>query len=214
MFKKRKIKMEEKRKEAEKAELGRRLKEKALINRTLRGLKNTVDKYEMQKETLIRLAREAERRGLAPQYSMAANGLKIVIESQDKANAMYLNLTISNQIKEMCNDTKAFVDSMSAIAKQLSEIQSTIDFTQAQYDYECAMTNITQTEERLRDFSDNIYDSLASYADGTDSGGKVDEAIKALIRGASSDIHLPDSENNEDIDKKIKELEGMLNGCK
>lgn len=214
MFGKRKAKKEEQRRLAEQAEFEKKLKEKALINKTLRGLRNTVEKYETQKKTLIELAQAAERRGLKPQYNMAANGLKIVIESQDKANAMYLNLTISNQIKEMCNDTKAFVDSMSTIAKQLSEIQSTIDFTQAQYDYNCAMTQIAQTEEKLKDFSDNIYDSLASYTESADEDGKINEAIDALIHGASSEIQLPEAEKTDEIDKRIRELEGMLNGCK
>ena len=211
-----KEKKEEKRKAAEKAEAEKRFKEKSLVNKTLRSLKSTVDKYEGQKQIFIKLAREAEARGLRPQYNMAANGLKIVIDSQDKANAMYLNLTISNQIKEMCNDTKMFVDSMSTISKQLSEIQSGIDFVQAQADYNYAMMNINKTEEKLRDFSDNIYDSISSFVESEDGDNKIDEAISALIHGASENIDLPMAEtvDNSDIDRKIRELGGLLNECK
>lgn len=216
IFKKRKEKMEEKRKAQERAEAEKKFKEKSLVNKTLRSLKNTVDKYESQKQIFIRLAREAEARGLKPQYNMAANGLKIVIDSQDKANAMYLNLTISNQIKEMCNDTKMFVDSMSTISKQLSELQLGIDFVQAQADYNYAMLNINKTEERLRDFSDNIYDSISSFVENEDSDNRVDEAINALIHGASENINLPTMEtvDNSEIDRKIRELGGLLNECR
>lgn len=216
IFKKRKEKMEEKRKAQERAEAEKKFKEKSLVNKTLRSLKNTVDKYESQKQIFIRLAREAEARGLKPQYNMAANGLKIVIDSQDKANAMYLNLTISNQIKEMCNDTKMFVDSMSTISKQLSELQLGIDFVQAQADYNYAMLNINKTEERLRDFSDNIYDSISSFVENEDSDNRVDEAINALIHGASENINLPTIEtvDNSEIDRKIRELGGLLNECR
>ena len=211
-----KEKKEEKRKAAEKAEAEKRFKEKSLVNKTLRSLKSTVDKYEGQKQIFIKLAREAGARGLKPQYNMAANGLKIVIDSQDKANAMYLNLTISNQIKEMCNDTKMFVDSMSTISKQLSEIQSGIDFVQAQADYNYAMMNINKTEEKLRDFSDNIYDSISSFVESEGGDNKIDEAISALIHGASENIDLPMAEtvDNSDIDRKIRELGGLLNECK
>lgn len=216
IFKKRKEKMEEKRKAQERAEAEKKFKEKSLVNKTLRSLKNTVDKYESQKQIFIRLAREAEARGLKPQYNMAANGLKIVIDSQDKANAMYLNLTISNQINEMCNDTKMFVDSMSTISKQLSELQLGIDFVQAQADYNYAMLNINKTEERLRDFSDNIYDSISSFVENEDSDNRVDEAINALIHGASENINLPTMEtvDNSEIDRKIRELGGLLNECR
>lgn len=216
MIKKAKEKKEEKRRAAEKAEAERKFKEKSLVKKTLRSLKNTVDKYEGQKQIFIKLAREAEARGLMPQYNMAANGLKIVIESQDKAKAMYLNLTISNQIKEMCNDTKMFVDSMSTISKQLSEIQAGIDFVQAQADYNYAMLNINKTEEKLKDFSDNIYDSISSFVENDDQDSKIDEAISALIHGASENIDLPSVEtvDNSDIDRKIRELGGLLNECK
>ena len=216
ILKRMKEKKEEERKAAEKAEAEKRFKEKSLVNKTLRSLKSTVDKYESQKQIFIKLAREAEARGLRPQYNMAANGLKIVIDSQDKANAMYLNLTISNQIKEMCNDTKMFVDSMSTISKQLSEIQSGIDFVQAQADYNYAMMNINKTEEKLRDFSDNIYDSISSFVESEGGDNKIDEAISALIHGASENIDLPMAEtvDNSDIDRKIRELGGLLNECK
>lgn len=216
ILKKIKEKKEAKKRAAEKAEAERRFKEKSLVNKTLRSLKSTVDKYEGQKQIFIKLAREAEARGLKPQYNMAANGLKIVIDSQDKANAMYLNLTISNQIKEMCNDTKMFVDSMSTISKQLSEIQAGIDFVQAQADYNYAMLNINKTEEKLRDFSDNIYDSISSFVENEDSDSKIDEAISALIHGASENIDLPvvEAVDNSDIDRKIRELGGLLNECK
>jgi hypothetical protein len=129
---------------------------------------------------------------------------------------MYLNLTISNQIKEMCNDTKMFVDSMSTISKQLSEIQAGIDFVQAQADYNYAMLNINKTEEKLRDFSDNIYDSISSFVENEDSDSKIDEAISALIHGASENIDLPvvEAVDNSDIDRKIRELGGLLNECK
>lgn len=216
IFKKSREKKEEKRKAQERAEAEKKFKEKSLVNKTLRSLKSTVDKYENQKQIFIRLAREAEARGLKPQYNMAANGLKIVIDSQDKANAMYLNLTISNQIKEMCNDTKMFVDSMSTISKQLSELQLGIDFVQAQADYNYAMLNINKTEERLRDFSDNIYDSISSFVENEDSDSRVDEAINALIHGASENINLPTMEtvDNSEIDRKIRELGGLLNECR
>ena len=216
ILKKSKEKKEEKRKAQERAEAEKKFKEKSLVNKTLRSLKSTVDKYEGQKQIFIRLAREAEARGLKPQYNMAANGLKIVIDSQDKANAMYLNLTISNQIKEMCNDTKMFVDSMSTISKQLSELQLGIDFVQAQADYNYAMMNINKTEERLRDFSDNICDSISSFVENEDTDSRVDEAINALIHGASENINLPTMEtvDNSEIDRKIRELGGLLNECR
>ena len=216
ILKKSKEKKEEKRKAQERAEAEKKFKEKSLVNKTLRSLKSTVDKYEGQKQIFIRLAREAEARGLKPQYNMAANGLKIVIDSQDKANAMYLNLTISNQIKEMCNDTKMFVDSMFTISKQLSELQLGIDFVQAQADYNYAMMNINKTEERLRDFSDNICDSISSFVENEDTDSRVDEAINALIHGASENINLPTMEtvDNSEIDRKIRELGGLLNECR
>lgn len=217
MFKTRKQRAEERRKEMERAALEKEYKEKALINKTVRDLKRSLDKYEEQKNILIKLAKEAEMRSLKPQYNMAANGLKIVIQSQDKINAMYLNLTISNQIRMLTKNTKSFVESMSMTAKQLTEIQSDIDFGQAQLDYDQAMAAISETDEKLKDFSDNIFESVSTYTESCEKNDEVDAAIDALIHNASDAMNVPTAtdsfeKNDLEIDKKIHELEAMIYG--
>lgn len=214
------IKERQQKKENERRRLQqeKEFKERALINKTLRSLKGAVEKYENQKQILIQLAREAEVRGLKPQYNMAASGLKIIIDSQDKANAMYLNLTITNQIKSMGKVTEEFVNAMSTVSKELSEIESSVDFTQAQYDYSCAMNNIAAVEEKLRDFTDNIYDSIETYAESSMPDERIDKAIDMLIHNTTtnlgSNVQSTVGEDNSAIDLKIRELENMLNGCK
>ena len=215
MFKKIKEMREQKKKAEEQALQDKKIKERALINKTLRNLKSMMDKYESQKQVFINLARQAEARGLTAQYNLAANGLKLVMESYDRASQMYLNLTISNQIKETFSDTRAFVDSMSTISRQLSELQSSVDIESAQSEYSIAMQNIAQAEEKLREFSDSICDTAADFTESFKSSEKVDEAIAALIHSADGGVSVPTpTESNSEIDKRINELEGLINGCR
>ena len=204
---------EQKRKAEEAAEQERRIKERALINKTLRNLKSTMEKYERQKKVFIDLARQAEACGMTAQYHLAANGLKIVMESYDRASQMYMNLTISNQINETFSDTKAFVDSMSTISRQLSELQSNIDIESAQTEYAVAMSNIAQSEAKLREFSESVCDSANNLTEGFGGAEKVDDAIAALIHSNGGAISIPSvpAEDNSAIDRKLRELEGRLN---
>ena len=217
MFNKIKEMKEQKRRAEEKAELEKKLKEKALINKTLRNLEGMIKKYETQKEEFIQLARRAEQFNYTAQYNLAKNGLKLIMDSYDRANQMYLSLTISNRLKETFSDTKAFVDSMSTISKQLSELQSTIDIEGAQNEYLMAMQNINQAEEKLQEFSDGICNAATDMTEGFKGDAKLDEALSALIRSTDGGISVPASpvsENNSEIDRKISELEGLINECR
>lgn len=217
MFNKIKEIKEQKRRAEEKAELEKKLKEKALINKTLRNLEGMIKKYEAQKEEFIQLARRAEQFNYTAQYNLAKNGLKLIMDSYDRANQMYLSLTISNRLKETFSDTKAFVDSMSTISKQLSELQSTIDIEGAQNEYLMAMQNINQAEEKLQEFSDGICNAATDMTEGFKGDAKLDEALSALIRSTDGGISVPASpvsENNSEIDRKISELEGLINECR
>ncbi len=206
--------------EAEKrAAFEKDIKERTIYNQTIKNLKNAMSKYEAQKEEFLKIARDAYNRGLMPQYNMAKNGLKIVLDSHDKVTAMYLDLTISNQIKQVTKDTKMFVDTMSIVSRQLSEINSSIDYTQVRYDYEQAISQISQAEEKLRDFSDVVYDSIENYSLGNqDMDTKVSEALDQLIRGSTeSEMRTPtvrkaNEEENQKIDARIGELEAMIHG--
>lgn len=217
MFKKIKEIQEQKRKAEEQAELDRKFKEKALINKTLRNLESMIKKYEAQKEEFIQLARRAEQFNYTAQYNLAKNGLKLIMDSYDRANQMYLSLTISNRLKETFSDTKAFVDSMSTISKQLSELQSTIDIEGAQNEYLTAMQNISQAEEKLQEFSDGICNAATDMTEGFKGDTKLDAALTALIHSTDGGLSVPSvpvTENNSEIDRRISELEGLINECR
>jgi hypothetical protein len=210
MFDKIKEMKEKKRKAEEKAEQDKRIKEKALVNKSLRELQGQMRKYEQKKETFIKLAREADRSGQTAQYNLAAKGLKMSIDSYSKANAMYLSLTISSQMKDMFTDTKAFVEAMSTISGQLSEIQSEIDISSAESEFAVAMQNISQAEEKLGKFSDGICNTIEDYAANSESDAQIDAVIHALIH--STDTAAEPTENTVEIDRRIRELEGIYNG--
>lgn len=215
-----------KQKELERAKFEKEYREKTLINKTLRQLKNTYDKYETQKEIFIKMAKEAKERGFTPQYNMARTGLKIILDSQEKASSMYLNLAISNQIKQTVGDTKKFILSMSEISKELSEVNSQIDFVEAQKNYDYAMQEISAMEERLNDFSENISTSLEDYAEFKSEDEKVDKALDMLINGSgklsapsvtpvSVAEPLPVADKDKDfISEKMKALDELMKDLK
>lgn len=203
--------MEMKKKAEERAALEKECREKLLFNQTLNSLKKAMQKYEEQKGVFIQFAREAEKRGMKAQYQMAKNGLKIVMDSYDRVWAMYLNLTISNQIKQVTNDTKMFVDSMSSISRQLSEINASIDFTEMQLDYTQAMAQISQAEEKLKGFSENVYSTIEDYA-SSNSDSKIDSAYDELIHSDLCEESAKEREEGLRIDRKIDRLEEMIHG--
>ena len=204
---------EERKKEEEKAAFEKEYKEKILFNQTVNTLKKAMKKYEEQVDIFIRLAREAKTRGLKSQYNMAKNGLKIVIDSRNRVSAMYMSLTVSNQIKQVTKDTKVFVNGMSSIAKQLSEVNSELDFSELQMEYGQAMAQITLAEEKLNSFSENIYDAIEEYS-GTEDDSKISKALDDLIGSDLSPLSSTVADSAEDvaIDSKMDELEALING--
>ena len=204
--------LERQKKEAERLAAEKEYKEKVLYNQTVNTLKKAIKRYEDQIDVFIGMARESEKRGLKAQYNMAANGLKIVIDSRDRVSAMYMSLVVSNQIKQVTKDTKLFIDGMSSMAKQLSDIDSSIDFAQLQLDYGKAMTQIGQAEEKLQAFSDNVYSAIDEYA-GRNDDVKVDKAIDELIHSdmPASTVAIKD-EDDVKISGRIEELEALIHG--
>lgn len=203
---------EERKKAEEQAAFEKEYKEKMLYNQTINTLKKAMKKYEDQIDVFIKLAKEAQNRGLKAQYNMAKNGLKIVIDSRDRVSAMYMSLTVSNQIKQVTKDTKVFVNGMSSLAKQLSEMNSELDLSNIQMEYTQAMTQITQAEEKLNSFSENIYDAIEEYS-GTEDDSKISKALDNLINSDLSPLSstVANSADNVDIDSRMDELEALIN---
>ena len=192
------------------------LKEKTLINRTLKTLKNQIDRYEEQQKKFITLARMAEKRGNKKSYAFAASALKMVRSQCDRVSEMYLALTVSNEMRSVAKDSRAFVDSMSVVSRQLAEINSSIDFGSVGLEFEKAMQSMSMAEEKLKEFSDNIQESVSEYADsGFDE--KMDAAIDALIHDTATEERTEKNYTTDrttvDINSRIKEMEEMLHGC-
>lgn len=212
MTKRKKEKLAQQEKQRLNEQREKEFRERTLINKTLRELQRNIEKYENQKQLFIKMAREAEKRNLTSQYKMAANGLKIVIEAQDKANAMYLNLTIADQIKQFGTNTTNFVASMNTLSKQLAAINQNLDFVQVENDYNTAMQEVSDMEEKLRSFSDTIQDSVESYASLGQDDGKVDKAIEMMIHSTPSDDEIQSATDsvNQSIDLKIKDIDRLI----
>lgn len=187
-----------------KAQYEKEFRARALVNRTLRELKRSEEKYKEQQKLFLSYARDAAKNGLEAQYNMAKNGLKVVLESQRKVSAMYLNLTISNEIKKMTTNTRDFVGTMSAISKDLSEVTASMDFGELQMEYDMAMLQISQMDERVKDFTDNMYSSVEDY-NARSEDPKIDSVIDDMIQKG-----YRMEETNTDVDKKLKALEDMI----
>ena len=84
----------------------KRIKEQMLVNQAIASIKKQLNDLENSRKKYIAAAVTARECGIASQYNLAKNAIRIVTAQKTVVEQMLLNLQISAQIKDVSEMTK------------------------------------------------------------------------------------------------------------
>ena len=180
---------------------------KIRIRRTLNNMKSQSAKLEAFKKDYIDKAREALKIGNKNNYNLAKQGLRLCLSKQRFLDAMISNFEIALQTNEMNKIINEFVTGINMIANEMSSLNSGIDITKAQMAYESALAQNESQYDALEAFMAETQAGLESFA-----GREGDVAEEELDRMIGNEAVQSESEQDEEIERKIQNIKAEIGG--
>lgn len=181
----------------------KRIKEQMLVNQAIASIKKQLNDLENSRKQYIAAAVAARENGIASQYNLAKNAIRIVTAQKTVVQQMLLNLQLSAQIKDVSEMTKSFADGMKLLSGAIVDTTDNLKFEKVTKQMNKAMisTQMKQAE------SDAFLDATqAGFSEFASSGGVGDDEIDKMIDG---EMGL-----ERGLDAEIAELERKLAGDK
>ncbi len=178
----------------------KRIKEQMLINQAIAAVKKQLADLESSRKHYIKAAATARANGIASQYALAKNAIRIVTAQKTVVEQMLLNLQISSQIKDVSEMTKSFADGMKILTGSITDTTDSLDFEKVTRQMNKAMISTQMKQVESDSFLDATSAGFAGFASAYGSGeDEIDKLIEAQIGGG-----------DESLDADIAELERKL----
>lgn len=178
----------------------KRIKEQMLINQAIAAVKKQLADLESSRKHYIKAAATARANGIASQYALAKNAIRIVTAQKTVVEQMLLNLQISSQIKDVSEMTKSFADGMKILTGSITDTTDSLDFEKVTRQMNKAMISTQMKQAESDSFLDATSAGFAVFASAHGSGeDEIDKLIEAQIGGG-----------DESLDADIAELERKL----
>ncbi len=181
----------------------KRIKEQMLIRNAITTINRQLADLESSRKKYIAAAATARANGIASQYNLAKNAIRIVTAQKTVVEQMLLNLQISSQIKDVSEMTKSFADGMKLLSGSITDTTDSMNFEKVTKQMNKAMlsTQMKQVESDM--FLEATQDAFAGFA--TSSSGSVGEDEIDRLIGAQMNGGAEGG-----VDSEIAELERKL----
>lgn len=178
----------------------KRIKEQMLINQAIAAVKKQLTDLESSRKRYIQAAATARANGIASQYALAKNAIRIVTAQKTVVEQMLLNLQISSQIKDVSEMTKSFADGMKILTGSITDTTDSLDFEKVTRQMNKAMISTQMKQAESDAFLDASSAGFAGFAATNGTGeDEIDRLIEAQLGGGDGSI-----------DADIAELERRL----
>lgn len=181
----------------------KRIQEQVLVAKAITAIKKQLRDLEASKKKYIAIAVVARENGIASQYNLAKNAIRIVIAQKAVVEQMLMTLQLSAQLKDMSEMTKTFADGMKTLSRSASRTSSKLKFEKVSGQVSRAVESVKTKQDDVDIFLDITQAGFARYANGT---GITADEIDALIDGEIA--------GGAGIDSEIAELEKIINSGK
>lgn len=181
----------------------KRIKEQMLVNQAIASIKKQLNDLENSRKQYIAAAVAARENGIASQYNLAKNAIRIVTAQKTVVQQMLLNLQLSAQIKDVSEMTKSFADGMKLLSGAIVDTTDNLKFEKVTKQMNKAMISTQMKQAESDAFLDATQAGFSAFAS---SGGVGDDEIDKMIDG---EMGL-----ERGLDAEIAELERKLAGDK
>ena len=163
----------------------KRIKEQMLINEAIASIKRQLAGLESSRAKYIAAAAKARSCGIASQYALAKNAIRICTAQKTVVEQMLLNLQISAQIKDVSEMTKIFADGMKMLSSSITDTTGGLKFEKVSKQMAKATlsTQMKQAEaDAFLDATQAGFDGFSQSLGGV-TGDEIDRMIEAEMTG-------------------------------
>ena len=179
----------------------KRIKEQMLTNRAVASVKKQLADLENSRKVYIDAAAAARREGIASQYNLAKNAIRIVTAQKTVVEQMLLNLQISAQIKDVSEMTKSFADGMKLLSGSIVETTDSLNFDKVTKQMNKAMLSTQMKQAESDAFLDATADGFSAFAAiGSATDDEIDKLIADRMGGAETGV----DDEIAALEKKLK----------
>ena len=182
----------------------KRIKEQMLVNQASASIKKQLNDLENSRKKYIAAAVTARECGIASQYNLAKNAIRIVTAQKTVVEQMLLNLQISAQIKDVSEMTKSFADGMKLLSGSITETAGGLNFEKVSKQMNKAMISTQMKQAESDEFLQATEAGFAAFAQSADGvcEDEIDRMIDGELRGAGG------------LDDELAELERKIKANK
>ena len=177
----------------------RAMEAKMAVRRGVQDLKKCNRALEKKKEEMIKHAQEAKRQGISQQYQVAVSGLKMIMAHQKRAQAMVLQLQMTESLRDLTAMGTNFVNLLGSVGKEVGKISAAANFAKNQLAFEQGMLAADSAMEQLEDFLEG-----AGMSFGELSEDDMDAEIERMIDNSGA---IKEDALDAEIEERIRAAE-------
>ncbi|HXT69657.1 MAG TPA: hypothetical protein VN700_07875 [Vicinamibacterales bacterium] len=190
----------------------RRLERTMKVRQAVAQLRRQIKDSEKHETAYVQKAKRSRKLGWNNQYEFLKKAIKKTATVKVQLERQLLALESASQIKEQTESHAQFASAMSALSKSISEAFGITDLAKTQVNFEKAMAQASNLEERMDTFLDMTSETMFGY-EGSPEGELVSDAdidrmlVDEVTREERTDTGL-------DLDADIASVERELDRAK
>ena len=190
----------------------RRIEREMKIKAGMRAIERSIRQQEKFAEDFIKNARHARQIGDNGQYLFIRNALKKTAAVKKMLERQLLAIKNAMLIQQQAAASQQFAESMNLMAREIGRVFGEMDLTKTQAQWERAVAQAANMEERMEIFLDSMEQSAAA---GAPAGAKEelvsDDEIDRMI---SADVLAAEKTELSKLDELESEIARELGATK
>lgn len=162
----------------------RRIERDMKLRAGLKSIERSIRQQEKFSDDFIKNAQHAKRIGDNQQYVFIRNALKKTYVVKRMLERQLLAMKNAMLIGQQAQASKQFAESMALMSRQVADVFADLDLTKTQADWERAMSQAGNIEERMEIFLDTMETSGAGVSESSSavvSDDEIDRMIAADV---------------------------------
>jgi len=186
----------------------RRLERNLQVRRALTHIKRQIRDNTKHEADFVAKAKRARKFGWANQYEFLKKAIKKTATIKVRLERQLLALESAVQVKEQAEGHSEFAKAMGAFSKAIAEVFGATDMAKTQVNFEKAMAQAENLEERMDAFLEMTAESMFGYEGSTEVELVTDADIEKMLEEEVTHEERAGEEGmDEEIERDIEHIE-------
>lgn len=187
----------------------RRIERDMKIRQGIRRIEKSIAEQRKFSDEFVKNARQAKQIGDMQSYQFVRNSLKKTATIQKLLERQLLAVKNALLIKRQAEATADFAGAMKLMAAEVSRMYGEADLAKTQLEWEKALAQSQNMEERMSLFLDGIEQGAAMDVSAASSEAISDEEIDRLIAAEGEAAGAREQQQLSDLRAELNELKGQ-----